>query len=117
MKKYRVKIETPMAPKGTVLNYFFADRGTWIADVKGPKSFAVDHPEKYPDLFEPIREKTPEERVAEWLCKNFNRFCKHEEALYFMGERLDCNSAPIRAMASNLIASGLDPDKLEAKDQ
>lgn len=61
MKKFKVKIDTPWCSKGTI--YHYMPYGTYVPDrtigitPSGANSFAIDHPEKYHDLFEPVEER------------------------------------------------------------
>lgn len=71
--KYRAKIDTPWFLKGTI--YHYMPYGTYVPDrtikisPSGLNSFAIDHPENYPDLFEPVEEKTNCEKWEEVFMK------------------------------------------------
>ncbi len=96
MKKYRFKIDTPWGKKGDEIP----------RDPDGMCSRFCTHIardseyELFPEIFEPIEEKTPEQKIIKWMCNNV----------------LSINGSPrfiSEIAARELIAAGLDPDKLE----
>ena len=114
MKKFRAKIDTPWCKKGEiyVAHTYAFDRKTF-----SPKDIpfgyeCVDHPEDYPDLFEPVEEKSNYEKWSEILRPYIKKITSaaveswkrmpskfYEEALdieirslnIFLSERLDAD--------------------------
>lgn len=95
-KKYRVKIDTPWSLEGDVYEPASLFSG-WVPinSFKGGISFS-EHPEKFPDLFEPLQD--PVEKVAEWLRQQ--SYC------------LDHGFSDPELVAGRLLRAGLDPERL-----
>lgn len=98
MKKFRAKIDTPWCKKGEiyVAHTYAFDRKTF-----SPKDIpfgyeCVDHPEDYPDLFEPVEEKS--------------NFEKWQEALFKPISVFDGVSQPLAQALSRLIGMKLDEE-------
>lgn len=67
MKKYRAKIDTPWFKKGTI--YHEMPYGTYVPDRGEGRCYAIDHPEKWPDVFEPVEEKSNKEKWRDVFMK------------------------------------------------
>ena len=100
--KYRFRIDTPWGKKGLNLTFFNFEPPTFVADTGGYKSFAIDHPEKYPDLFEPV-EESDVERLAKWLAGIVGR-----EIENFRPEKF----SDFYLISNALINRGVNVDKL-----
>jgi len=87
--KYRFRIDTPFGKRGTIID----DGSMSSFKIAGFQSLS-----DFPDLFEPIPEADPVEKVAKWLRAVFDR--KTGYGLFSS----DC--------AKDLIAAGLDPERL-----
>lgn len=85
MKKYRLKVDTPWAEKGTVYEKSYAtplpqSSFSWVDysrvrdGNKNYGSYFNGDPEDWPHLFELIEEKSDEERVVEWLKNSFQGY-------------------------------------------
>ena len=107
MKKFKVKIDTPWCSKGTIYHYMLY--GTYVPDrtigisTSGANSFAIDHPEKYHDLFEPVEEKSNYEKWQEALFKPIS---------VFDGVSKDLAQALARLIGMKLDQEGFCADKI-----
>lgn len=96
--KYRFKIDTPWGKAGTSVPPIITD-----SDVpRNSFGYLLDC-SKFPGVFEPIPEVSPEEKVAKWL---------RDECPYHWH---DSWNEPMWSLnlSIKLIAAGLDPDKLK----
>lgn len=93
-EKWELIVDTPWAKKGTI----------FVKGI-GPIWLSGDM----------ILQKTPEERVAEWLCENINGWCPKPYVFFWKGEMITHETLIILEMSKKIIAAGLDPDKLEGR--
>ena len=89
--KYRFKLDTPWGKKGELA----PERDTFGWRVREINA------EDFPDLFEPVPEEDPKERVAKWLLS------------FVTGMQYLTLSSFVSEIANKLVDAGLDPEKLK----
>lgn len=87
--KYRCKINYPGGMKGEIFSKDFRFSKYGVT--------TLYYPEDFPEIFEPIPEETPVERVARWLYET--------PGLVLKGTWLE--------ISKKLLNAGLDPEKLK----
>lgn len=65
MTKYKFKIDTPWGKKGDELTVVQGSLGQW---------FKPNNPQDYPELFEEVKEKTNEEKIAKVIKNEYLNF-------------------------------------------
>lgn len=106
MKKYRCKVDTPWGKKG----YFLPDGFIKSYDEIGCQNDCF-HPKHYPDLFEPIEEKSDVEKLADWCSKIWHANSCSD------GSTDKNGNCCWTSLAQTIIAKGFDVSKLEEECQ
>jgi hypothetical protein len=97
-KKYRVKIDTPWAPKGTFYRESYLVDGRWVVAREIEEklgSYFRTNPENFPEIFE--RVQTPVEKMEKWIKQQF-----YEHPV-----------SSAETVAQKLLDAGLDPERLK----